>query len=195
MFSVRTHAEQQFARYLDIFPEEAAGLTALAAQLQDPADIFVRSNMTGHITTSSLAYDHSTDMVLTVFHKLYRRELQPGGHQEGDGRLSDSANRETGEETGVTDAQLHRWHQQFDAPFDIDTHPIPAQSQKNEGEHLHHDFIYLFSADSTKPLTPQLSEVEVARWIPRTAFGALPGKRFQRLVAKLSRLIAAGFFD
>lgn len=187
MFSVRTHAEQQFVRYLKVFPREAAALRPLAEQLEDDADdVFVRSNMRGHITTSALVWDPAAHKVLVIHHKLYNRWLQPGGHQEGEGRLSESAQREAEEETGVLDVALHPWHLGCDAPFDIDTHPIAEQPKKNEGRHVHHDFLYLFTADSTKPLTPQLSEVTAVEWISRDMFRELPGARFQRLADKLA---------
>jgi 8-oxo-dGTP pyrophosphatase MutT (NUDIX family) len=185
MFSLSAHLDEQVAAYLAVFPDEYLNLSVLIAQLKAGAgDMFSRSNMQGHITTSSLVYDRALDMVLTIDHILLQRTLQPGGHQEGLGPLWESSKRETGEETGA-ESEVHPWHARTGAPLDIDTHEIGAQPSKNEGDHLHHDFIYLFTGDATKPLVPQRGEVSKAKWLSRAEFRALPGYRFPRLVRKL----------
>lgn len=190
MLSVKAHAEQQFAKYLEVFPDEAASLSLLAAQFrEDRSDIFDRANMRGHITTSALVIDAFASKVLIIHHKLYNRWLQPGGHQEGNGPLIESALREAEEETGVQAAAVHPWHLRFDAPFDIDTHAIAEQPKKKEGAHLHHDFVYLFTADSGKPLKPQFSEVLGAEWITLQDFKMLPGERFQKICDKLEKAL------
>ena len=141
--------------------------------------------MTGHITTSALVLDFAADKVLLIHHKLYDKWLQPGGHFEEDcNSIWESALREAVEETSVSDARLHLWNIS-NIPFDIDTHDIAAQAKKNEGDHFHHDFIYLFTADSTLPLTPQQEEVFGAKWIDVSELGMLPHKRFARILAKL----------
>jgi 8-oxo-dGTP pyrophosphatase MutT (NUDIX family) len=181
-----THARAQVSAYLRHFAGEAPLLSKLTRQLfESSEDIFARSNMWGHITTSALVYDPVTDMVLVIYHLGLGRWLQPGGHHEGFDLLYLSALREAIEEAGVDPCVLHAWHERMDGPFDIDTHAIPAQPAKGDGLHLHHDFIYLFVGDSTKPLRPQLSEVREAKWIPRSQFGELPGHRFARLAVKL----------
>lgn len=188
--NLRLHAAAQVNMYLLAFPGEQAHVRQLRGQLEDDlADVFHRSNMRGHITTSALVIDPIADKVLVIHHGAYDRWLQPGGHQEGDGPLAASAAREAEEETGVS-AILSQWHGGGDVPFDIDTHPIAANPKKGEGDHFHHDFIYLFSADSKSSLKPQLSEVKAAKWISREEFAALPGARFARLGAKLADLRA-----
>jgi 8-oxo-dGTP pyrophosphatase MutT (NUDIX family) len=192
MFSVRAHAQQQVATYLATFLNEAIWHTSVKSQLEeDPGDVFNRSNMRGHITTSALVIDESQPetKILVIHHNIFDRWLQPGGHQEGDGPLHTSAQREAEEETSIVGIQLHEWHRQQDCPFDIDTHAIDAQPRKQEGAHVHHDFIYLFSADSTVKLKPQLEEVAAARWISLVDFKNLPGARFNRLASKLSAVI------
>lgn len=186
----RAQALAHLTAYLDAFPGEQSGLLALAEQLAtDPGDVFARRNLRGHITTSALVVDTVADCVLMIHHAALGRWLQPGGHHEGIEPLQASAAREALEETGVAPAP---WpHGPFAVlPLDIDSHPIPPRPAKGEGAHVHHDFIYLFTADSRKPLRPDPAEVTQARWVPRAEFAALPEPRFARLAAKWAQLTA-----
>jgi len=187
----RQQANDHLARYLAHFPEERALLGALLDQLTgDPGDVFARHNMRGHITTSALVHDPEADAILMIRHAVLDRWLQPGGHHEGEEPLQASAAREAQEETGVNG--LRPWpHGPFlELPLDIDIHAIPPRPAKGEGAHTHHDYIYLFVADSTAPLRPDDTEVTHARWVPRTEFAQLPEARFARLARKLGALAA-----
>lgn len=189
----RTEAEAHLRAYLAAYPDEAPGLLALAQQLAtDPDDVFARSNMRGHITTSALVYDAATNSLLMIHHAALGRWLQPGGHHEGAQALQASAAREAEEETGVTG--LAPWPQPpFDQlPLDIDSHAIPARPAKGEAAHVHHDFIYLFTAQRHGLLRPDAAEVTQARWMPLAEFASLPEARFARLAAKLTGLRRGG---
>ncbi len=189
---LRAHALDHLAHYLAAFPEERDALEALAAQLaDDPADVFARANMRGHVTTSGIVYDAAADRVLMIHHKVLDRWLQPGGHHEGQDRLEVSAAREIREETGVDCVEPWPDPSGRIRPFDIETHAIRANPAKGEGDHWHHDFIYLFRADSTQALAPQWEEVKGVRWMPRADFAALPSARFARMSEKLLALAPA----
>ena len=188
---LRHQAQAHLHAYLERFPGERHGLLTLADQLAtDAGDLFARHNMRGHVTTSALVVDTRADSALVIHHAALGRWLQPGGHHEGAEPLQASAAREAIEETGVQG--LLAWPcTPWDAlPLDIDSHPIPARPAKGEGAHVHHDFIYLFTADSCSPLRPDPDEVTQARWVPRAEFAALPEPRFARLAAKWAQLTA-----
>jgi 8-oxo-dGTP pyrophosphatase MutT (NUDIX family) len=185
---IRDEALANLKRYMEVFPAEAAALQRLHQQLlTDPEDIFCRKNMLGHITTSALVLDVATWRVLLIDHQLLKRWLQPGGHYEGPGSLLDSALRETDEETGVSDVHVHPWHDASECAFDIDTHEIGANPKKEEGAHVHHDFIFLTVVKSAHALTPQAEEVFDAKWAPVGILNTLPGARFKRISKKLVR--------
>ncbi len=186
---LRTQAQDQLQRYLRHFPAEAAGLSALCQQFAtDPGDLFARHHMAGHITTSALVWDAAADALLVIHHQALDRWLQPGGHHEGTDGLQASAAREATEETGVSALTPWPWAGPQELPLDIDTHAIPARPARGESAHMHHDFIYLFSASAAAPLAPQWAEVKGARWLPRAEFAALPEARFARLAGKLQGL-------
>lgn len=183
-------AAAQLAAYLRRFPEETAALARLAAQLaRDGGGLFSRANMDGHVTTSGLVYDRAADQVLMIHHRTLQRWLQPGGHHEGTDSLQVSAAREVTEETGV---RVSPSALEQGAPFDIDTHAIPANPAKGEGAHLHHDYLYLFEADSAQPLNPQWAEVGGAQWMARAALAGFAEARFRRLADKLRPAEALG---
>ena len=152
--------EKQISDYLAIYPKE--DLQQLLDQLDDErADnswpYLVRSNMRGHITCSAFVVNESGEALL-VDHIALKKWLQPGGHWEGDATLQDGAMREVVEETGMV-CNIH------DAtPLDIDTHPIPANAKKHEGDHFHHDFCYLEVVRGDNQIIPQEAEVKGVKW-------------------------------
>lgn len=177
------------ARYLQVFPDEVASLSRLCAQLDDPTDCFVRSNMTGHVTTSAAVLSPDGQRVLLIHHRFLEKWLPPGGHFELPGDLWDSARREVEEETGVSGLVLHRWSLAHGIPFDVDTHRVPANPAKNEGPHLHHDFRFLAVATNEDELVPQLAEVHDARWAPLEELVSSNDRRLTTLARKLKTLL------
>lgn len=184
------HAQAHLSAYLQRFPAERGELEALLAQFEDgDANLLARANMRGHITTSGIVFDAAAQKVLMIHHKVLDRWLQPGGHHEGGDPLDRSAAREVAEETGVSGLAPLRWlGNAAHEPFDVETHPIRANSAKGEGSHWHHDFVYLFSADSSRSLQPQWAEVKGATWMDLADFEALPVARFSRIAGKLRAL-------
>jgi 8-oxo-dGTP pyrophosphatase MutT (NUDIX family) len=185
---LRAEAAGQLAGYLARYPDEAARLAALSAQLAgDAGDVFSRANMRGHITTSAIVLDASLTRVLLIHHKTLDRWLQPGGHYEAPGSLWDSALREVAEETGVQGLRAHPALQGL--PLDIDSHAIPANPRKPEGAHWHHDYAYLALADEAQALSAQLDEVHAAAWRPLAQLAGLANDRLHRVAAKLAALL------
>ncbi|MCV2350436.1 NUDIX hydrolase [Paucibacter sp. Y2R2-4] len=195
--SLRAQAQQILTVYLArAFPDESARLQALSQQLaEDAQDPFCRSNLRGHITTSAVVLDPAAQQLLLIHHKTLDRWLQPGGHfepnQAADPLLA-SAQREASEETGVSQLLPHpEWRDPVSGlalPFDIDSHPIPANPRKQEGPHWHHDYAYLLLADAAQSLSPQIAEVHAAAWLPLAELAQLPDQRMRLLGEKLSRL-------
>ena len=184
----RTQARLELARYLDLFPAEAASLDVLARQLENvEADVFSRQNLGGHVTTSAIILDLSATRALLVHNRLDNRWLQPGGHYEG-GELWASAMREAVGVTGLRSPRLHDWSVSEGCPVDIDSHVAAVRPARGEQAHLHHDFAYLLTADYRLPLAAQLEEVLDARWVSLAVVEELGDIRLCRIVDKLAAL-------
>jgi 8-oxo-dGTP pyrophosphatase MutT (NUDIX family) len=179
-------------RYLRCFRDETARFALLQRQLADEEDVFVRSNMTGHVTCSATVLNPEGTKILLVDHVTLHKWLTPGGHFEDDASLRAAALREVAEETGVADAALHAWSVRTGLPLDIDSHAIPANPRRNEGAHVHHDFQFLAVAPEHGELQAQLAEVHAARWAPIEELFTWTDPRVGRVVGKLRDIGALG---
>jgi len=182
--------QQELEKYLLRHPEERERLRSLGTQVADDPDIFDRSNMVGHITSSVLVLDASCSHVLLIHHKVYKTWMQPGGHVEPDSvSLLASGLREVQEETGLPAALVRPlWQGRV---LDIDTHAIAARPDKGEGSHQHHDFLFAVLTTHQFEPTPQLEEVNGVVWLSVEDFLDMPGQRMSYLVPKLRSLLAA----
>lgn len=175
-------------RYLFRHPEDAGRLSELRRRIaSDREGLIDRSCMAGHVTASGLLLSQDRGRVALVHHLSLARLLQPGGHHEGCGTPLQEAVRETVEETGASDARLVG----PDAPLDVDTHPIPANPRKGEGEHVHHDILYLLGTSmEDDDLVAQEDEVERVEWIDLTVLAAGEG-RLARAASRALVIVAA----
>lgn len=122
--------------------------------------------------------------LLLIHHKRFNKWLQPGGHWEDDGEANpqEAAKREAIEETGIgslTYVAIDPKHPLV--PFDIGTHAILANPEKNEADHWHHDFRYVFVAGDLT-LDHEAKEVNAAVWVD---FDAPEAKNIPGIIAKL----------
>jgi 8-oxo-dGTP pyrophosphatase MutT (NUDIX family) len=140
------------ARYLEFFPRETERLRGFSDFLRDTSDprqLFHRKNFAGHITASGFVLSPDGKRLALVKHKTLNRHLQPGGHvEETDSNVLAAARREILEETGLANCLYFPLDSDPLLPLDIDTHEIPANPKKDEPKHWHHDFRYLFQAES-----------------------------------------------
>lgn len=182
--------QELLAKYLALYPGETERLRVFQEFLRDTADpgqLVDRRNFAGHITASGFLLSRNGGNLAVVKHKYLNRYLQPGGHVEADDEtFVDSAIREINEETGFgLFRQIHA-HSDPRLPFDIDTHEIPPNPIKNEPRHLHHDFRYVFIAESEVDPAHCRGETE---WLWRPMAVAMEEPSF---VFVLSKLLGAG---
>lgn len=188
-------------RYLTNLPSEAERMPVLLEQLgKNDCGLTNRKNMVGHLTASALVINQSSQ-VLLIHHNGLKRWLQPGGHLNHNEEPESGARRELLEETGLGSlgeiALVHSPHNSgLNAlssglnllPFDVDTHDIPANAAKSEGEHRHHDFQYIYRLDHkiARPIVLQEDEVAKYKWVTleQLASGDY-GRRLSRVAAKL----------
>jgi 8-oxo-dGTP pyrophosphatase MutT (NUDIX family) len=150
-------------RYVDRFPEERDRLAPLLDQLRSGGGITERTDLPGHVTCSAFVVDDE-DRMLRVWHNVFGRWLQPGGHLDAaDQSLLDAALRELAEETGVAAGAIRLLDPD---PVDIDVHVIPSNRARGERKHLHFDVRYAFAAPHELDVELQWTEVSGFRWAP-----------------------------
>jgi 8-oxo-dGTP pyrophosphatase MutT (NUDIX family) len=142
-------------RSFDASPEEEKSRELILALLELTSKPFSRDQFhPGHITCTAVVLHPGGRQFLLMHHHRHKRWLLPGGHvEESDVTMSDTARREAIEETAVRipDAGAPRL-------VGMDVHGIPAR--KGEPFHLHHDLIFVFSAESEEfTLTDEAPQV------------------------------------
>ncbi|MGP4088646.1 NUDIX hydrolase [Streptomyces sp. KR55] len=154
------HIRSTLDDYLGAHPDEKSPLASLAELLDAGAELTSRKEFRGHVTAGAILADPD-GRILHIRHLALQRRLLPGGHLEADDdTLLSAAQRELTEETGIPASVVtpagHR-------PIHIDAHSIPANPAKEEPEHRHFDFRFLFrtSADVVELRT---EEVTAAAW-------------------------------
>ncbi|MEV4416195.1 NUDIX domain-containing protein [Catellatospora sp. NPDC049609] len=128
-----------------------------------------------HFTASALVFD-AEGRVLLVFHRKAGVWLYPGGHLDDNEDPLAGAIRETREETGVeaepVDVPLFTHPAVVSYPRPFVVLEMDVRDSK-VGEHRHIDPVYVLRAVTTA-ISPQLEEVDAARWVPVADVASLP---------------------
>ncbi|MEC4020031.1 NUDIX hydrolase [Streptomyces sp. H27-D2] len=154
------HIRSTLTAYLDEHPEEKPELAFALDLLDTGADLTTRSEFRGHATAGAVLVGPD-GRILHIHHLAMAKWLLPGGHLEtSDETLLDAALRELTEETGIPADTVTPMSEK---PVHIDVHPIPANSAKEEPNHQHFDFRFLFRTTADVGRL-QTEEVTDAAW-------------------------------
>jgi 8-oxo-dGTP pyrophosphatase MutT (NUDIX family) len=163
----KVQVQEIFAAYLKTFPEEEHNMLRSFINDYDGQQLFDRKNFAGHITASALILDKTRTQVYLLRHKFLKIDLPPGGHVDiSDESIIDAAYRETAEEADIKreELQMLRPKHNIMIPVEINSHSIPANHQKNEPPHVHHDFRYLFIFYPDREIIPDPEESSGGKW-------------------------------
>lgn len=153
--------------YITLFPDHSKDVDELLDLSKTNLDLFNRKSTPGHIPSNAFVINDNNE-VLLVFHSVLKQFFQPGGHiePEDNGSPVQAAIRELREETGITDATLLPWHiENNETPITILNSFIPENPNKNEPDHLHYEFMYVFRTSSTEVILDD-DGVSDYKWLP-----------------------------
>ena len=155
--------------------------------LEEGSIAFVRERLQGHLTASGWTVDSGRSRVLLVHHRKLDKWLQPGGHADGEEKLTEVARKEVLEETGLETRLLAGG-----SILDLDIHRIPARGEVPEHEHF--DVRYLLEAVGQEPAGNH--ESHQVRWVPLEEIEAFTGEesilRMRRKAAALLNSTSRG---
>ncbi len=145
------------------------------------------NNFVGHLVASGFVYSKADKKFLVLFHKDMKMYLYPGGHiDDSDESVLTAAQRETMEETGISDFAVYMPGGKT-LPIDIDTHIVPYNKRLDLPEHLHFDFRYLFVVDSMSAVVTDEDEMGDYKWVELEELKS--NDRLQIAIQKLAKII------
>lgn len=166
-FDLNAYTEILLKQYLEVFKDEKNKFSLLEQQLRDNENLWTRKNFTGHVTSSAYILSPDKKRFVSIHNIFLNKWIAPGGHWEDwDGEMYNNAMREVVEETWLDEIELFHWHGENNLiPIDIDTHRIPENPKKQEKEHYHHDFRYVFILKNKLAVRLQSEEVAWFKWL------------------------------
>lgn len=155
-----------------------AAMTALTlAFVAAEPDCLLRTCAPGHLTGSAWIVSLDRRRVLLTHHRKLDKWLQLGGHADGDGDLLAVAQREAGEESGLSAVRAV-----MPEIFDLDRHWIPPR--RTDPGHYHYDLRFLFEADPRATLVVTHESKDLA-WVEVDQVAVLnPEESMARMVRK-----------
>lgn len=152
---------QQLLRYCPWNPQETQDRQVILNCLDSCPDIFLRTNLTMHMTASAWTVNRQRDKILMVYHNIYRSWSWLGGHADGEKDLLSVAVREVREESGIS-----RVRPVTDEIFSLEVLTVDGHEKRGEyvPSHLHLNLTYLLEADDAQALTVKPDENSGVAW-------------------------------
>lgn len=153
----RLYLEKLLEQYKPIFPDEIVAKQRIQKFVAQYPDCFERTLAVGHITASAWLLHKDGSHALLMHHAKLNDWFQLGGHCDGDSDVLRVAIKEAQEESGIMHIEpLSK------SIFDIDIHPIPANSR--EQAHYHYDIRFLLQVKSDEQVVKNKESKEL-RWV------------------------------
>lgn len=194
-YSMKTSVTALYKQYVEVFPQEVTVLQVLCRQLEARGETGILSRKTfdaGHVTACTIVVSLPGKKVLLIDHAALRKTLQPGGHIEPDDDSTlAAAYRECQEEAGLP-ADVLKYiplsGQNPELPFNIGVYRIPANSSKDEPQHYHYDFAYLFTVPDGTEVQGNDLEATNPQWVKFVTFAQ--NTDFSQVAEKVQKLLA-----
>lgn len=124
--------------------QEQCDRDVILHELETVPDIFLRSNLTEHMTASAWVVNPDRTKILMAYHKIYDSWSWLGGHADGEEDLRRVALKEVSEESGISSVRLLSEAILSLESLTVDGH---EKSSRYVPSHLHLNITYLIEAD------------------------------------------------
>ena len=160
-------------------------------KLETVPDLFLRTNLTEHMTASAWVVNHDRTKLLMAYHRIYDSWSWLGGHADGEEDLRGVALKEVSEESGIQNVTLIR-------PDILSLEILTVDGHEKKGQyvpsHLHLNITYLIEADDREATHIREEENTGVAWFgieEAVAASSEPWFR-ERIYAKLNAKLKAG---
>lgn len=178
----RNRLIQQLTAYRAFNEQELVDQKRILEVLYHWPNVFLRENLTGHMTASAWVVNERRDRVLMAYHRIYDSWAWLGGHADGETDLLSVALREVREESGVSHVRALS-----EEPFSLEVLTVDGHEKRGVyvPSHLHFNVTYLLEAEESDPLRNKADENSAVSWFSLS--GAVEASRepwFQERIYK-----------
>ena len=141
--------------------QEEADRLEILRRLKSGEELYLRNNLSAHLTASAWVISPDGKQVLMVYHNLYRSWSWLGGHADGEKDLLSVAVREVKEESGIKNAKPVSLE-----IFSVEILTVDGHEKKGRymPSHLHLNVTYLIEADPGEKLSVKSDENSNVGW-------------------------------
>ena len=131
--------------------------------LEKEEDIFLRTNLTTHMTASAWVVNQNHEKVLMAYHNIYDTWAWLGGHADGEEDLLKVALKEVREESYLKEIKPV-----IEDIFSVEVLTVDGHIKNGEyiSSHLHLNITYLIEADDTQEINIKADENSQIAWFP-----------------------------
>ncbi len=148
-------------QYLPKTDQEAIDKHVMLAVAKHHENVFYRSCLHAHFTSSAFVVNETYDKILFAHHNIYQAWGWLGGHNDGDENFMHVALKEAREESGLINV---RPHSSYVLTLDV----IFVENHRKNGnyvpDHLHLNLAFLLVADEQDALRVKPDENSGVRW-------------------------------
>ena len=186
----RTQLIEEVRNYRPFNEQEERDRRIILEKLETVPDLFLRTNLTEHMTASAWVVNHDRTKLLMAYHKIYDSWSWLGGHADGEEDLRRVALTEVSEESGIRNVTLLR-------PDILSLEILTVDGHEKKGQyvpsHLHLNITYLIEADDREATHIREGENTGVAWFgieEAVAASSEPWFR-ERIYAKLNAKLRA----
>lgn len=152
---------EELKKYKPVNEQETYDKEAMIQFIKRNPDYLLRSNLSGHFTSSAIIVNEAIDKVLFIHHNIYNSWSWVGGHNDGDEDCLHVAVKESKEETGLKEITVLS-----EDIAGIDTiYVMPhIKNNKHISDHLHFNITYILQAKEKASLSVKPDENSGVKW-------------------------------